>query len=270
MRHIVHLVVGIMLFMLGATPVIAQQGTISGTVVDSEGSETLPGANVYLESSITTGTVTDLDGEFVLTSVPVGRNVVVVSFAGFAKREISVEVAEGESSRIFVAMDPAAIMGEEVIVTAQALGQAKAINQQLNSGAIANFISADKIKELPDVNAAEAVSRLPGVSINRSGGEGQKVVIRGLEPKFNAITVNGVRLPANSGTDRSVDLSMISPELLDGIEVFKSPLPDMDAEAVGGTVNLRLRKAPKEPTTLVRGLIGYNNNNNFFGDYKGI
>lgn len=271
MRYILQLLlVATLLFWSGMTSVMAQQGIITGIVVDSDGNETLPGANVYLQSSISTGTVTDIDGSFVLNGVPAGSQILVVSFAGFAKEEIAVEVVDGGKTELTVEMAPAAILGEEVIVTAQALGQAKAINQQLNSDAIANFISADKIKELPDVNAAEAISRLPGVSINRSGGEGQKVVIRGLEPKFNAITVNGVRLPANSGTDRSVDLSMISPELLDGIEVYKSPLPDMDAEAVGGTVNLRLRKAPSDPTTLVRGLVGYNDNNSYFGDYKGV
>ncbi|HHH50498.1 MAG TPA: TonB-dependent receptor, partial [Saprospiraceae bacterium] len=164
----------------------------------------------------------------------------------------------------------AAILGKEVIVTGQLLGQAKAINQQLNSESIANIVSADRIQELPDVNAAEAISRLPGVAINRSGGEGQKVVIRGMSPKFAAITVNGVRLPSNSSNDRSVDLSLLSPEMLDGIEVFKSPLPDMDAESVGGTVNLRLRKAAKDLKFLAKILGGYNQLNNDYGDYKGV
>ena len=59
-------------------------------------------------------------------------------------------------------------------ITAQLLGQAKAINQQLSAESIANIVSGDRIQELPDVNAAEAIARLPGVSINRSGGEGQK------------------------------------------------------------------------------------------------
>ena len=107
-------------------------------------------------------------------------------------------------------------------------------------------------------------------AINRSGGEGTKIVIRGLEPKFNAITVNGVRMPANSANDRSVDLSLISPEMLDGIEVFKSPLPDMDGEAIGGTVNLKLRKAPSGLKMLGKLLGGYNNLNNDLKDYKGV
>jgi TonB-dependent receptor len=167
-------------------------------------------------------------------------------------------------------MSPESILGETVIITGQMLGQTKAINQQLKSEALANIVSADRIQELPDANAAEAISRLPGVAINRSGGEGNKVVIRGMQPKFAAITVNGIRLPSNSGSDRSVDLSLISPELLDGIEVFKSPLPDMDAEAVGGTVNLRLRKAPKDFKMLAKVLGGYNSLNNDLRDNKEI
>jgi TonB-dependent receptor len=91
-----------------------------------------------------------------------------------------------------------------------------------------------------------------------------------MAPKFAAITVNGIRMPSNSSTDRSVDLSLISPELLDGIEVFKTPLPDMDAEAVGGTVNLRLRKAPRKLKFLVKGLGGFNDLNNDYRDYKGV
>jgi TonB-dependent receptor len=155
-----------------------------------------------------------------------------------------------------------------VVITAQVLGQTKAINQQLNADAIANFVSADRIKELPDVNAAEAISRLPGVAINRDGGEGSKIVVRGLDPKFTLITINGVRLPSTSGTDRSVDLSLISPELLSGIELFKSPTPDMDGDALGGSVNLNIIKAPKERKISVKGIGGYNGIADQFRDYK--
>lgn len=264
-----HFFLSIVFLSLSASAVFAQQGTVTGTIYDSDGRETLPGANIYLSSSISTGTVSDLDGAFVLTGVPVGTQVVVVSFAGFEKQEIPVEVSGSEPVEISVQMAPAAIMGEEVIVTAQALGQAKAINQQLNSDAIANFISADKIKELPDVNAAEAISRLPGVAINRNGGEGSTVVVRGLDPKFTAISINGVRLPATSGTDRSVDLSLISPELLSGIELFKSPTPDMDGDALGGSINLNIIKAPKDRKIVVQGLGGYNDIRQTYTDYKG-
>ena len=246
-----------------------QSGIIKGVITDANEGSTLPGATIYIEGT-TIGTVTDVDGVYVLTGVPIGNQIISISFLGFETKTVTIDMKDGQTIEINEALGEGAIMGEEVIVTGQLLGQAKAINRQLNSESIANIVSADKIQELPDVNAAEAISRLPGVAINRSGGEGQKVVIRGLEPKFAAITVNGVRLPANSSTDRSVDLSLLSPELLDGIEVFKSPLPDMDAESIGGTVNLNLRRAPKELKVLAKVLGGYNELNDDYGDYKAV
>ncbi|MFK7931953.1 MAG: TonB-dependent receptor [Saprospiraceae bacterium] len=243
---------------------------MKGVVYDSDGSSTLPGCNIYLEEDVTIGAVSEIDGSFILTDVPIGLQKITFSFTGFATIVKEVNISEGEAIKIEVTLGAMAFEGAEVIVTAQALGQARAINQQLNAESIANIVSADKIQELPDVNAAEAISRLPGIAINRNGGEGQKVVIRGMAPKFAAITVNGIRLPSNSSSNRSVDLSLLSPEMLDGIEVFKSPLPDMDAEAIGGTVNLSLRRAPKELKLLVKGLGGYNELNQDARDYKGV
>ncbi|MEN0050912.1 MAG: carboxypeptidase-like regulatory domain-containing protein, partial [Bacteroidota bacterium] len=185
---------------------LLSQSTIIGKVMDGEG-VTLPGANIYLRGN-NVGTVTDIDGEYALTNVPLGTQIIVISYLGFETVEQSVEVGENKVNRLNVRLAPAAILSKEVVITGQALGQAKAINQQLNAESIANIVSADRIQELPDVNAAEAIGRLPGISLNRSGGEGQKVVIRGMEPKFAAITVNGVNLPSNSGSDRSVDLSL--------------------------------------------------------------
>lgn len=248
----------------------SQTGSIRGTIYDTDGVETLIGANVILKQDGSIGTSTEVDGTYLLENLPVGTQVISFSYTGYDTQEKEVLIEEGKTIVVDISLAASSIAAEEVIVTAQALGQARAIKQQINSESIANIVSAARIQELPDVNAAEAISRLPGIAINRSGGEGQKVVIRGMAPKFAAITVNGIRMPSNSGTDRSVDLSLISPELLDGIEVFKSPLPDMDAEAVGGTVNLRLRKAPKEFKFLVKGLGGFNDWNNDFRDYKGV
>lgn len=272
MKPILRLYLCFLLFSCCAflTTAIGQTATLQGQVVDGGDKVSLPGTNVYLKLAMSIGDVTDVDGNFLISGVPLGEQVLVVSFLSYGTKEITVNVLAEDNARLTIELSPEAIMGQEVVVTGQVLGQAKAINQQLNMEALANIVSADRIQELPDVNAAEAIARLPGVAINRSGGEGQKVVIRGMQPKFSAINVNGVRLPSNSGTDRSVDLSLISPELLDGIEVFKSPLPDMDAEAVGGTVNLKLRKAPKEFKFLAKGLGGLNELNNDWRDYKGV
>jgi TonB-dependent receptor len=245
-----------------------QSGSVSGTVYDTDGKTTLPGASVYLKNNLSAGTASDFDGTFILINIPVGPQTISVSYTGYKTTEITVEVVAGAIATFEAVLPASVYSGETILVTAQALGQAKAINQQLNSDAIANFVSADKIKELPDVNAAEAISRLPGVAINRSGGEGSKVVVRGLDPKFTAISINGVRLPSTSGTDRSVDLSLISPELLSGIELFKSPTADMDGDALGGSINLNIIKAPKEAKASIKVLGGYNDITGTLQDYK--
>ncbi|MBC6994611.1 TonB-dependent receptor [Neolewinella lacunae] len=251
-----------------AMTLLGQTGSITGVVTDADQGVGLPGASIFLKDAPSVGTVTELDGTFVLSGVPVGNQTVVISFVGFAPEERELTVVANQAVELNLILGGQVIMGQEILVTAQAIGQAKAINQQLNSDAIANFVSADKIKELPDVNAAEAISRLPGVAINRDGGEGSKIVVRGLDPKFTAININGVRLPSTSGTDRSVDLSLISPELLSGIELFKSPTPDMDGDALGGTVNLNILKADDRPRGSLKALGGYNDLVGEYKDYK--
>lgn len=245
------------------------QGVVTGILTGGAEKATLPFANVYVEGT-TIGTATDLDGKYYLTGVPAGEQKIVYSFMGYEKKVVPLDVKDGETITQNVNLLPASIMGKEVVITGQLLGQTKAINQQLNANAIVNIVSQDKIQELPDVNAAEAVSRLPGVALQRSSGEGQKIMIRGLDPKFTNVTMNGVKVPSNDPTDKSVDLSMISPELLSGIEVYKSPTPDMDGDAIGGTVNLGVKKAPdKENMIRVKLGKGYNAQNKDFKDYNG-
>ncbi|MFT7235970.1 MAG: TonB-dependent receptor [Cyclobacteriaceae bacterium] len=247
-----------------------QSGFVSGKVLSASEEESLPGTAVRLVGSVSQGGVTDINGDFQISNVSIGKQQFEVSYMGFKSQIISLEIKKGNNTLGKILMEDDISTIAELVITGQAYGQQVAINEQLASDAIVNVVSADKIQELPDVNAAEAIARLPGVAINRSGGEGQKVVIRGLEPKFAAITLNGVRLPSNSSDDRSVDLSLISPELLSGIEVFKSPLPNMDAESTAGTVNLKIAKAPSGLRLLAKGLGGYNQLNDDPKDYKGL
>ncbi len=93
--------------------------------------------------------------------------------------------------------------GETVVVT----GQAAAINQQLASNTIVNVVSEQKIQELPDANAGEAIGSLPGVSISRSGGEANKIILRGLDERFSVITIDGQRIASTDVDDRGIDLS---------------------------------------------------------------
>jgi len=122
------------------------------------------------------------------------------------------------------------------------------------------------MQELPDANAAETLGRLPGVSVLRSGGEGSKVVIRGLSPKYNKVMIEGVTLAAGDG-DRSTNISMISPYSLDGIEVLKAATADQDADFIGGAVNFKLRTADSGWNFDFVAQGGYNNLKSTYNDY---
>ncbi len=250
-------------------PLWAQStGKITGTVADSTNGETLPSANLNVEGT-SAGATTDLEGGYWISNVPIGKQVVVASYIGYESKRVEVLIHPGSALDLDFKLTMKALEGDEIVVTAQLQGQAAAINQQIASNTIVSVVSAEKIRELPDQNAAESVGRLPGVSVQREAGEGTKVVVRGLAPKFNSITVNGERIPSTDEQDRSVDLSMISPDALGGIEVFKSLTPDKDGDAVGGTVNLVVRRAPKDLQFNVRTQTGYNNHESDFGQFKG-
>jgi hypothetical protein len=242
-------------------------GTVEGTIVETGSGEPLYGANVLLMGT-SKGAAADADGKFIIRNVPVGTQTLRISYLGYQTFEETVEVTAGQVTNVELEMEWAGVEGEEITVSAQAQGQVGAINEQRKANTITNIVSSARIKELPDVNAAESVGRLPGVSIQRDGGEASKIAIRGLSPKFNNISINGVKLPSTGSGDRSVDLSLISSSMLDGIEVSKAVTPDMDADAIGGTVNLRMRTAPDETFTDVRWQGGYNALQNDYGNYK--
>lgn len=242
-------------------------GRITGTVREKGTGDLLIGANLIFQGTAI-GSVTDLRGQFTINGAPAGRRVLVVSYIGYRTLELEVTVVAGDLRQLTIEMEWMGVVGEDVVITAQARGQLNAINQQLSSNTISNIVSSDRIQEIPDVNAAESIGRLPGVSIQRSGGEANRIAIRGLSPKYNTVTVNGVRVPSTGNNDRSVDLSLISSNMLDGIEVTKALTPDKDADALGGSVDLRLRTAPDKFLLDLQAQGGYTALQRSYDNYK--
>jgi len=244
-----------------------ENGSIKGTIKDALSGEELIGANVFLKGT-TRGTATDYNGNYVISNIPPETYTLIVSYLGYSNKEMQVTVVSKRTLEISVSLEFVIVEGDEVVVTGQAEAQMAAINQQLSARSIKNVVSAKKIQEIPDANAAEAVGRLPGVSLIRSGGEGSKVVVRGLSPKYNKIQVEGVKMAATGSDDRSSDLSMISPYMLEGIELTKAALPDQEADVIGGSVNFILREAPNKFHMDALAQTSYNGLKNDIGDYK--
>jgi len=262
-------------------------GRIQGFITDATTNDVLQGANVIFEGT-SIGTATDLDGAYLITDIPPGSYTVSVSYIGYQSMSFTIEVEEDQSINRNISMNAVVLEGEEIVVTAQAEGQYAAINKQLSSGNIVNVVSSARIQELPDDNAAESIGRLPGISLIREGGQATKVVVRGLQPQYNSITIDGVQIPANDAGNisaggayaapsidpggRGVNLSMISSYSLAGIEVYKTMTPDMDAAVLGGTVNFGLREAKGTasgaPSFSLLAQGGYNDLMATYSDYK--
>ncbi len=258
-------------FILGFNNIVQAQGSgkITGKVSDKDTGEPLLSASVFLEGT-SLGAAANNDGDYIIRQVSPGNYNLIVKYIGYKEKKVPVTIQSGKTMEVNVELEYVAVETGEVTVTAQAEGQIEAINQQLSSNTITNVVSAARIQEIPDVNAAESVGRLPGISIVRSGGEGQKVTIRGMAPKYNVMMVNGVRLESTDRDDRSVDLNMITPNILSGIEVKKALTADMDADAVGGTVNLKIGKAKEGFHSKISAQDGYAGlaNTNRFGNYR--
>ena len=229
------------ILILSISTLVGQKVSISGKVTDAVSGTPLIGANVFL-SGTSLGTATNDEGQYIINGVGKGDYTVKVTYIGYTTLEDSLIIDSVDVTRNFT-LNYTSIQGEEVVVMGQAKGQLDAINKQLASKSMINVVSSDRIQELPDANAAESVARVPGVTIKREGGEGNKVVIRGLSPKYNSITVDGTKLASTDSDDRSTDLSMISQYMLDGIEVTKAGTPELDGDVLGGTVNFILKKA---------------------------
>ncbi|MGO2487654.1 MAG: TonB-dependent receptor [Pseudomonas taetrolens] len=157
-------------------------------------------------------------------------------WVGFTVSALAMAIASERLS----AAEPVAIGAtEHVEVVGQAASLDQALKQQRNSDSIESVVHADGVAQLPDANVAEAVQRLPGISIERDQGEGRFVSVRGLGPDLNSVTINGTLVPSPESARRAVALDVLPSELVQSLSVIKTLTPDMDANSLGGTVDVR-------------------------------
>lgn len=240
-------------------PTIAAQtgnGTITGTVQDPSGS-ILISARVIVEPSERQA-ATDNQGQFRISNLPAGKYTLTASYVGFTPYTTTVSVKPDGTTNVSAALK----IGSEndtVMVTARRLqGQAEAVNVERMSPNIVQVEPAGVITSLPNTNVADAVGRLPSVSLERDEGEGKYVQIRGTEPRLNNLTINGVNVPSVEVTVRNIKMDAIPANGIERIEVYKTLSADQDADGIGGTVNLVTPTAHDKPTYALSGTAGYN------------
>lgn len=127
---------------------------------------------------------------------------------------------------------------DSVVITGQRASLRSALDKQREAQGVVSVVHADGIGQLPDDNAAEALARLPGVTLERDQGEGRFVRVRGLGSDYNTISINGATVPASEAGRRAPGLDVVPAGLIRSLEVSKTLTPDMDASSLGGSVSV--------------------------------
>ena len=230
-------------------------GTISGCATDFGGA-VLQGARVELQPR-GTPTVTGVQGEFTIPDLPPGKYVLTVSYVGFAPFSANVVVAAGQVAHLDAALKIASTR-EEVRVYAERLhGEADAVNRERTSDNILQVLPVEVITSLPNTNVADALGRLPSVTLERDEGEGKFVQIRGTEPRLSNVTINGVNVASPLSDVRQVKLDIVPADLVESVEINKTLSANQDADAIGGSVNLVTKTPGEHPTLYLNGIGGY-------------
>lgn len=226
---------------LGAIALHAQNaGSLSGRVTDASTGLSLAGARVTLAGA-ELETYTGAAGDYSFASVMPGNYRVEVNYVGYPGIVRTVEVSG--ATRLNVDFNREAVVLDKLVIQGAAVGTARAINQQRAAATLTSIVAADEIGRFPDQNAAESLQRLPGVSLYRDQGEGRYIDLRGLNYIYTAVSLDGSRLASPELGDRAIALDVLPADAMAAIEVSKVPTPDMEADGLGGSVNLRSKSA---------------------------
>ncbi len=236
-------------------PAAANYGSITGRIVDEEG-YVLPGATILIEGE-NMGTITDNDGFFRISGLPEGTYTVNITYIGYTPYTQSVVVENSRTTSMKTITLTEGILMQELVVTAFN-SQNKAMSQQRNNIHITNVISADQVSRFPDSNIGDALKRIPGISVQYDQGEARFGHIRGTAPDLSSVTIDGTRVPSAEAGVRSVQLDLIPSDMIQSIEVNKVITPDMDADAIGGSVNLVTKSQPTGQRITALAGSGYN------------
>jgi TonB-dependent receptor len=239
------------------TPAAGQErkGIITGLVTDSAHA-ILQGASVELQPA-GRKTASDNTGQFSISDVPPGTYALAISFVGMAPYSKEITVTAGQVTHVEPEMQVAETSASVTVTGEQSLAEADAINRERTAENIVQVMTADTILSLPNANVADAIGRLPGVSLERDEGEGKYVQIRGTQPYYNNVTIDGVNVPAPESGVRQIKLDTIGADLVESVEVNKTLLANMDGDGIGGSVNIRTKTAGDMPMISLSGLGGY-------------
>jgi len=221
-----------------------QSGTITGTVKDKKTGETIVGANVVIQGT-STGSSTDLNGQFTLTNLKRGSYNLIISFISYKTVTVeNIKVNPDKETVLNIEMEESVSSIEGVTVSARRVTSTdlSLLSSIKKADVVISGISAQQITRSQDRDAAEVVKRIPGVTIINN----RFIMIRGLSERYNAVRLNEANAPGMEADIRSFSFDIVPSALIDRVLIYKSPSADLPGDFAGGTVNIYTKGIPEE------------------------
>lgn len=235
-------------------------GSIQGVVKDAQTGESLVGAAVYLKGNTKTGTITGLDGSFVLRNVPAGNAMLICSYISYQSAEKTFQIPASGVQKVSFSLKASGLELKSVEITAtNTVSDHSVRNLEKISSHVVNIVSARSMEISPDLSVANALGRVSGVTMERnSSGEGQYAILRGMDKRYNITLVNGVKISSPDNKQRFIPLNIFPNDLLDRLEVSKTSTAEMEGDATGGAINMVMKDAPGQFSVRANAALGYN------------
>lgn len=251
----------ILAFCLSIFAVHIQAGGVKGKVFDKTNKEPLMGASVVV-TELNKADYAGLDGSYSISNIPVGKYHLVVLYMGYYQDTFMLEI-KSESQVVthhFAMRSNALTLGQvDVVLGRDKESDAAAREEEKLASSVINVISAKSIEASPDITVANVVQRVSGLTIERNNnGDGQYAIVRGMDKRYNYTLVNGIKIPSPDNENRYVPLDIFPSELLSRLVVSKSLTPDMEGDAIGGVVDLKMKDAPNSTLLNLSLATGYN------------
>lgn len=230
-------------------------GSISGRVTDSSKS-VLQGAAVELQPGNIV-VVSDAQGQYYVKSLTPGTYTITITYVGFTLFTTSLEITSGHNSVVDAEMRVASASDQVLVTAERPSGEAEDINRQRTADNVLQVLTNEVITSLPNANMADALGRLPSVTLERDEGEGKYVQIRGTEPRLTNATIDGVNVPSPESGIRQIKFDTIPADLVESVEINKTLQANQDGDGIGGSVNMVTKTAGERPTVSFTGIGGY-------------
>ena len=219
----------------------------------------MPDAFIHLLNTGIKG-IAHQDGTYLLSDVPAGKYILEAEFVGFHTIDKTISVGDHQVLEVDLALERNGALLHDVHVFGK-LNQEEestARSSEKKNSNITNIISAKAMERSPDINAANVLQRMSGVTLQKNSGSDEAyAIVRGLEPRYNNTLINGIKIASPDEKSRFISLNVVPSDLLQKIEISKSLLPEMEGDAIGGTVNLVMKDAPDVRTFKALGSVGY-------------